>query len=77
MKKFRIVRNNLSSEGEKAFRPLRFRIEQYHHLLFGLIHWWETPEFAPPHNFEATWEAAYAIWEHYPDAVIYEKYCKA
>ncbi len=62
MKKFRIVRNELSKEGENAFHPLRYRIEQRHTILF-FFHWWTSPEFAPPHNFETPDEAFNKITE--------------
>lgn len=60
MNKFRIVRNKLSEEGEKAFHPLRYRIEQRHTILC-FIHWWSTPTFPPPHNFEKYDEAVHKI----------------
>lgn len=72
-KKFRIVRNNLSEEGEKAFHPLRYKIEQRRTILF-FIHLWSTPDFGPPHNFEHSLEAVNHIKEHYPNAVIYDDY---
>ena len=68
-KLFRIVRNNLSKEGAKAFHPLRYRIEQRYTLLF-IIHWWGTPVFEPPHNFEDISGAMNHILKHYPNAFI-------
>ena len=71
MKRFRIVRNNLSEEAENAYHPLRWRIEQRHTILF-FIHWWSTPDFEPPHNFEYSFQASSAIMEHCPKAIIKE-----
>lgn len=71
-KKFRIVKNELSEEGLKAFHPLRYRIEQRHTILF-FIHWWGTPEFEPPHLFENDCDAMKHIKKHHPNAVVYEK----
>lgn len=83
MKKFRIVRNELSKEGENAFHPLRYRIEQRHCILFGLISWWISPEFAPPHNFETPDEAFNKIieerWNNVGEVKVistYRKYIK-
>lgn len=72
-KKFRIVKNELSEEGLKAFHPLRYRIEQRYTLLF-FIHWWGTPTFEPPHNFEHDYDALKHIKEHYPNAIVYDYY---
>ena len=72
-KKFRIVWNELSKEGLKAFHPLRYRIEQRYTLLF-FIHWWDAPMFAPPHNFEFVRDAVKHIKEHFPNAIIYDGY---
>lgn len=72
MKKvFRIVRNKLSKEGEKSCKSLRYRIEVRHTILF-FIHWWDTPEFEPPHNFVNIKEAFDCIYEHYPNAVVWQ-----
>lgn len=73
MKKFRIVRQKLSDRGEKAFHPLRYRIEQRHCLLFGLVSWWSTPEFGPPHLFERPDDAMTKISEECPRCDIYFK----
>lgn len=71
MKKvFRIVKNDLSEEGKKAFFSLRYRIEQRHTILF-FIHWWSTPEFAPPYTFEYLGNALKHIFLHCPNALIY------
>lgn len=59
---FRIVRNELSKEGEQAYHPLRYRIEQRRTILC-FIHWWSTPLFAPPHLFEFPDEAVEKIKE--------------
>jgi len=68
-KRFRIVNNELSEEGKKAFHPLWYKIEQRHTLLF-FFHWWGTPEFAPPHYFEKYQDAERHIREYYPNAII-------
>ena len=74
MKKiFRIVRNELSEEGQKAYKPLWYRIEQRHTLLF-FLHFWTTPEFEPPHYFNNDCDAMKCIKEHYPDAIVFD-YC--
>lgn len=72
-KVFRIIKNELSKEGAKAFHPLWYRIEQRHTLLF-FIHWWGTPSFAPPHLFENDCAAMNHIKEHYPNAIVYDYY---
>ena len=69
-KKFRIVHNKLSEEGKKAFHALLYRIEQRYTILF-FIHWWGTPSFEPPHNFEFTCDAIRHIKKHYSKAIIY------
>lgn len=69
-KTFRIVKNDLSEEALNAFHPLRYRIEQRNTILL-FIHWWSTPTFAPPHNFETIKEASDYIREYYPNAIIY------
>lgn len=71
---FRIVKNNLACP--EAFHPLWYRIEQRHTILF-FIHWWSTPEFEPPHNFERDGDAFKCIKEHYPDAIVYDHYSGA
>ena len=50
-KVFRIIKNELTEEGKKAFHPYWYKIEQRHTLLF-FVHWWGTPTFEPPHYFE-------------------------
>ena len=70
-KKFRIVKNDLACP--EAFHPLWYRIEQRHTILF-FIHWWSTPEFEPPHNFENVGDAIEHIKEHYQNAVVYDFY---
>ena len=67
MKKYRIVENDLVCKD--AFHPLRWRIEERYTLLF-FIHWWNTPSFAPPHNFEFYNDAVKYILEQKPNAVI-------
>lgn len=74
MKTFRLVRILLSEEGEKAFHPLRCKIEQRHSLLFGLVKWWGSPQFAPPHLFKDDTAACKYIWERYPKATIIDNY---
>lgn len=69
-KKFRIVKNDLSEEGQKAYHPYWYRIEQRHSILFGLIKWWISPEFAPPHNFESVDEALKYILDQCPKAIV-------
>lgn len=61
--KFRIIRMKLSREAEKAYHPLRYRIEQQQIFLFGLFRYWSTPTFAPPHLFEKSDEAVDKIFE--------------
>lgn len=73
MKTFRISKNQLSKAGEETFHPMRCRIEQ-RYSLFYFIKWWGTPSFAPPHYFENDNEAAKAIWDKYPNAVIIDNY---
>ena len=70
-KTFRIVRNDLACP--EAFHPLWYRIEQRHTILF-FFHWWSTPEFEPPHNFENDCDAMKYIKEHYSDAIVYDYY---
>jgi hypothetical protein len=72
-KVFRIIKNELSEEGAKAFHPLWYKIEQRHTLLF-FIHWWGTPSFEPPHVFENDCAAVKKIMKHYPDAIVYDYY---
>lgn len=61
--KFSIIRMKISKEGEKAYHPLKYRIKQQQVFLFGLIKYWSTPTFAPPHLFEKTNEAFNKIIE--------------
>ena len=72
-KKFRIVNNEIHCP--EAFHPLWFRIEQ-RHTIFFFIHWWGTPEFEPPHNFEKVNDAMKHIKEHYPNAIVYDCYSR-
>ena len=72
-KVFRIIKNELSKEGEKAFHALRYKIEQRYTLLF-FIHWWGTPSFEPPHLFENDCDAMKFIKKHYPNAIVYDYY---
>ena len=69
MKKiFRILKNDLACP--EAFHPLWFRIEQRYTLLF-FFHWWGTPTFEPPHNFEHDYDALKYIKEHCPNSIVY------
>ena len=70
-KKFRIVKNDLVCP--EAFHPLWYRIEQRYTILF-FIHWWNSPEFEPPHLFENDCDAMKHIKEHYPNAIVYDYY---
>lgn len=72
-KVFRIIKNKLSEEGEKAPHALRYKIEQRYTLLF-FIHWWGTPSFEPEHMFENDCDAMKKIMKHYPNAIVYD-YC--
>ena len=72
-KVFRIIKNKLSEEGEKAPHALRYKIEQRYTLLF-FIHWWGTPSFEPEHLFENDCDAMKKIKKHYPDAIVYDYY---
>ena len=75
MKKiFRIIDNPLSEEGTKAFHPLWYKVEQKHYILFGLVSWWGTPYFAPPHYFENDCDAIRYIKEQCPNSVVYDGY---
>lgn len=68
-KKFRIIKNELSEEGAKAYHPLWYKIEE-RYTLFFFIHWWGTPSFAPPHLHE-TYEKAYQyLKEQRKNAII-------
>lgn len=69
MKTFRILKNNLSKEAENSDYPYRYRIEQRHTILF-FIHFWSSPDFAPPHNFKTPKEADSHIREHCPRAFV-------
>lgn len=70
-KKFRIVNNEIHCP--EAFHPLWYRIEQRYTVLF-FIHWWGTPWFEPPHNFEKVNDAVKHIKEHCSNAIIYDCY---
>ena len=72
-KVFRIIKNKLSEEGEKAPHALRYKIEQKYTLFF-FIHWWETPSFEPEHMFENNCDAMKKIMKHYPNAIVYDYY---
>ena len=72
-KVFRIIKNELSEEGVKAFHPLWYRIEQRRTILF-FLHWWGTPSFAPPHMFENDCDAMHCIKRHYQNAIVYDYY---
>lgn len=75
-KVFRITKNELSEAGKQAFHPFWYRIEQRYTLLL-FFHWWGTPTFAPPHNFENVYDALKYIEEHYPNAIVYDNYSGA
>ena len=68
---FRIIKNDLACP--EAYHPLWYRIEQRHTILF-FIHWWSTPEFEPPHNFENDCNAMKCIKAYHPDAIVYDYY---
>ena len=68
-KHFRIIKNELSEEGAKAFHPLWYRIEQRYTILF-FIHWWSAPTFAPPHLHNSYVDAYDYIKEQCPNAII-------
>ena len=70
-KVFRIIKNDWSCP--EAFHPLWFRIEQ-RYTLFFFFHWWGTPTFAPPHNFEHIYDALKHIKDYYPSAFVYDYY---
>ena len=46
---------------------------QVRRTILCFIHYWTTPDFAPPHCFDTIDEAKNCIYEEYPDAVIYIK----
>lgn len=46
---------------------------QIRRTVLCFIHYWVTPDFAPPHSFDTIDEAKNCIYEKYPDAVIYIK----
>lgn len=46
---------------------------QIRRTVLCFIHYWTTPDFAPPHCFDTIDEAKNCIYEEYPDAVIYMK----
>lgn len=46
---------------------------QIRRTVLCFIHYWVTPDFAPPHSFDTINEAKNCIYEKYPDAVIYIK----
>ena len=68
-KVFRIVRNDWHSMD--CIDPLLYRIEQRHTILC-FLHWWSTPEFAPPHLFTTIDKAREYIREQCPKAKIIE-----
>lgn len=72
-KVFRIIKNKLSEEGEKAPYALRYKIEQRYTLLF-FVHWWGTPSFEPEHMFENDCDAMKKIMKHYPNAIVCDYY---
>lgn len=51
----------------------RYEVEQRRTILF-FIHFWSSPEFAPPHWFDNAEEAAKYILEECPNAVILDNY---
>ena len=46
---------------------------QVRRTILCFIHYWTTPDFAPPHCFDTIDGAKNCIYEEYPDAVIYIK----
>ena len=53
-KKWRVVRTDS--------RVFPWKIEERYTLLF-FIHWWSTPNFAPPHRFERMDDAVNRVFE--------------
>lgn len=72
MKEFRIVKQWVKIGENKC---VRFKVEQRHTILW-FIHYWTSPEFAPPHLFYDGDEAAKSVWIRYPNAVIYDGFSK-
>ena len=54
---------------ETDYKLYRYKILQRHTILL-FIHWWSTPEFAPPHLFEKYESAFNYILEQDPKANI-------
>lgn len=52
-----------------GYKIAKYKIEQRHTILF-FLHWWSTPEFAPPHLFEEREDAYMHIREEDPNALI-------
>ena len=69
-KKFRIVRNEWHTMD--CIDPLLYRIQQRHTILC-FLHWWDTPEFAPPHLFTTVEKAREYILEQCPKAEVIER----
>ena len=67
-KTFRIVNNDWHTD---CHHPLLYKIEQRYTFLF-FIHWWGTPEFAPPHCFEKLSDAIRYIKEQDSNALVYD-----
>lgn len=65
-KRFRIRRRN------NRLPEYRYEILQRHTILF-FIHWYDTPEFEPPHAFGTPELARNCIWEHHPNAIIQDE----
>lgn len=62
-KHFKIIKE------ERVTGTLPYRILERYTILF-FIHWWGTPEFAPPHLHQTYKEAYDYIKEMHPNAVI-------
>ena len=62
-KHFRIVKE------DRITGILPYRIQQRHTILF-FLHFWSSPEFAPPHLFDNYANAHKFIRTQYPNAII-------
>jgi len=61
-KKYRIIKLD-------TYHPLEYKIEERYTFLF-FIHWWDSPQFAPPHLFRTYQEAYDFIKGQNPKAII-------
>ena len=73
-KMFRIKRIDIAEANKNNPYVLNAKIEQRYNILFGLLHYWNTPSFAPPHLFHDDQEALRYIKSKFPDAVVYDNY---